>query len=311
MVIEIEPGVSWYDNFSDMEAGQGTPNGWTMYGSSPTEPTCVVDGTAFGGRRLDFPNPVSPSLPYAMGLDIAGTPDDWEVLIRMKVNIEVAHASLNSYWGAPGGRISFDTKLGYIGAQMSNRKSRNVCGWRCSNFSRDHGMWLPPYAENFVSNLRLSSSTNDGLGPLQSHAVLATWATSGLTSLQTSDESEESGIQVASWSLMRYRYNKDTNRIRIRWWPDNNALSGEPNTWMIDTTEKEQIPDVNGSTGFVAIADSLSGSQKTLVDYIAVSIDPEGGFPAEVPESPRILSECPLPNGERGVAYTFTLEADT
>lgn len=308
MIIQLGDST-YYDNFGDAAAGPGVPDGWTMVGASPTTPTVVVDASANGGKHLSFP---IGGLPYAMTMDIAGEPESFEILMKVKVDGECTGFNPKSLWGGPGGRISRPDRLIGIGVAAENIESYTSCGFLCQ-LGPDHYLYEPPASWNFRQEFYLKSRPSGGVeyeSPVAIESAVSS-ISSGPTSLQSPDLIAYPG-GVVQWSYMRLRvdeFDADGNPVHLakaKWWP---ATEDEPSWWMIDASIQSIFwPVQPGGVGAFIFGESLCSGRETLVDYMVISLDPD----AEPPEvqTPQFTTECPLPPGVVGEAYSYQLTVE-
>jgi hypothetical protein len=299
MIITVEAGVSWYDTFYDASLGVNTPTGWTLYGPAAVAPTVVSDELAYGGRALKFERTDGPT---GMGMDIAGSPTTFEVLMRLRVDDESELKNPHSEWGGPGGRLKTGTGLGGVGISGNNIQWEEVCNWFCQQERGEYPEWQQPTVVGSPNISRLKSKPSTTADTTSFHNIASGPSpASCFNGIIFVSGPALAGSVVKFYSYMRLRV--DGTRVRGKWW-----FFEEPAKWMMDIRDTTNMfwPQDAGPVGALIYKESLEGD--TFVDMISVSLDPDG-FPAYLPDAVEITSTCPLPDAQRGVAYSYQLES--
>lgn len=160
----LVPGVQFYDDFRGNGLGVAVPTGWTKL--TGQTPEIIEDVTAFGGKALKLANVIAGSEPTAIGMDAAGEPAYYEILMRLKVDAEYTKQCTGAFsdgansfrsgtgpcepdgppfFGGPGGHLSFGgSVLRGIGFRGTNRAAfvRGDLYW---GFGACHLVYRPAY----------------------------------------------------------------------------------------------------------------------------------------------------------------------
>jgi hypothetical protein len=336
MIVEVVPDIAWYDNFHDAPLGQNIPEGWTKYGPGPTPtvtaqpapgPLVKPDSSSMGGRFLRFP---SESAPVALGMDVAGSPDNFEILMRLRSHSDAQSGAVQSLFGGPGGRIGLNgANLIGIALAGGNWHSRTYCHWRCT-LDVTHHLYEPPVSVNYNQPFLLKT-TPDGNSDWAQYGYRPSGTfRSGRTTLQIGADryrelvasgtiewwpaglgmvGEPGPVVMWNWMKMRVQTRSETGtqiqRIRGKWWKHK---SPEPNSWLLDVDRVINLhwPQNPGPVGIIHLGETSAGAEYTEIDYVAVSLDPEN-VPAPEVVVPEVQS-CPT-GGRVGEPYEFQLQA--
>ncbi|MBU2249150.1 MAG: hypothetical protein KKD77_20555, partial [Gammaproteobacteria bacterium] len=124
-VVVVVADVSWYDTFWDAALGATVPTGWTKYGAGSIE--VVADELAYGGRAIKVDNDAE----VGLGMDIAGSPEDFEVVARFRASGEAGVFNPVAFFGGPGGRIIDSTELGGVMVGLECTAFVQTCEFFC------------------------------------------------------------------------------------------------------------------------------------------------------------------------------------
>jgi hypothetical protein len=329
-VIEVVAGVSWYDTFYDAALGAIVPEGWTKYGDGTV--TVISDEKAYGGRALSFINLYNTGL----GLDIAGSPEEFEVVMRFRASGESEQYNPFAIFGGPGGRIVEGGANGISGVGLGVQCSAYVqtCEFFCSlgYKTTEYPDWAAQlHTRGDGSRVALLSGNGESseIGFPQVYSpytvgYTGTYAKDSPSNISvpqpgggTCYSNYQRGFVVDRYTMARFRV--VNGRVSFRTW-----VSGDPESaiWHVKNVDVINMywPQVAGAVGFVSTNNDRSAWYdpcydgqdnqpiKTYVDMISVSLDPVGN-PAYIPDAVNITSLCPLPNAKRGEAYSYQIES--
>lgn len=320
MIIEISTGI-YYDNFADATLGHNLPDGWELVGASASAPVVVADPTANGGKKLSFLAGSAP-MGFIMLPELIGEPDNFEVLMKLKVEEECSGFNPPHLYGGPGGRISDDGWVKGIGVAASAQQAYMWCGWMCQ-LGKTHPAYLPPVPIRPGSyiyikgrgdfNNQPGTATPDPNSSYAPVALVRGGGFGGGTPAEISFSGEYVGGPATRWQYIRLRVDtvdpagETIQRIRAKRWLAENS---EPATWQYDGGAPGYFyPTVPGGVGAIIFGEGLCSEGATEIDYIVIALDPETNGSPEV-QTPMITSNCPLPDGIVGTAYTFELETN-
>jgi hypothetical protein len=321
MIIEISTGI-YYDNFADAALGVTLPDGWELVGpGNLITPSVVADATANGGRKLRFLPGAYPT-GFIMMPSLIGEPDNFEVLMKLKIEGECSGINPPTFYGGPGGRISNDGWLKGIGMGATAEEAYMWCGWMCQLGITHPAYQAPvpikPVSYGYIKG-RGDFASQPGVGtpdPTSSFAPVSLMrggAFGGGTPADVSRTGAYIPGPAALWQYMRFRVDTvdaDGNtiqRIRAKRWL---ARSTEPAAWHYDGGAPGYFfPSEPGGVGAIIFAETLCSVGATEIDYIVIALDPEINGSPEV-QTPMITDTCPLPDGTIGVAYTHQLETN-
>lgn len=326
MIIEVVPGVSWYDTFYDAAVGATSLTGWTKYGAGSI--VVISDPIAYGGRAISVANDAE----VGLGMDIAGSPVDFEVVARFRASGESDDFNPVAFFGGPGGRIIDDTYLGGVMVGLECTAFVQTCEFFCGlgYITAEYPEWssqLHTRGDPDRSVLMSGSGTSTAVGTISAYGRAlggnGLWQ-SGMPasfsvpqpngSVCLSNLRQGYITKAYSWARMRIV----DGLVSFKVWAD--WAGGEPTAW-----DKENIditanfwPASAGPVGFLTTRSTIDtltqacytgqdGAQvKTYLDMVSISLDPVGE-PPTIPTAVNITSTCPLPSAKRGAAYSYQI----
>jgi len=328
-VIEVVPGVSWYDTFYDAMLGATVPTGWTKYGSGAL--SVIADGAAYGGRLIS----VATSAEVALGLDVAGTPANFEVVMRMRASGESSSFNPVAVFGGPGGRIILDDYLGGVAANVGCTSYYKTCEFFCSlgYVTVEYPDWASlahsggdPNQVYLVGGNGTDTSVGSVPSAISPYSVGNNgeyWASGGPNILVPQPNGSLCSTTNSRGGIAHFfivvRLRVIGTKVSLRaWWSD---FQVEPTYWHVKDVELINLywPQAVGPVGFISplvtrntwydvcYPGQTGNSVLTYIDYIGVSLDPEN-TDAPIPGDPvSITSTCPLPSAKRGELYEYQI----